>query len=390
MAFDVMGRLGLPIRDKNTITTPQLLLPTVLQDPTQRLYSSHQPNASSFNSSSLTFVNDLPGNHSAERLHSRLNDQSVVRPSSSQSVLDSETHSNGDGQGYTSLLPSPVILSRSEMSIVRPETRPSYKKDILSHQGIAVPTKPDISDNTIRRPWTAPVAISAETLTQMLPPKRVLPFPERKPKPVKEQQPEPARSASDDPSRPRKTAARKKATPKKRTAPQPKPAPAKAYLPKLSSPPIIPDLITQQQNLDLTSRPSSSTTIVPSSPPFRSDKNTKASGTNTRKTQDVGTTTRATQNTIDDPVDTEWIDRVNAFVKKYQDHSAPQHEPTAPLRPPLPAETASGDLAAYAALPQEERLAVLDKLILECIMDDDFVMLCKDVEQSWKRIGLGV
>ncbi|KAJ9640299.1 hypothetical protein H2199_005838 [Coniosporium tulheliwenetii] len=48
------------------------------------------------------------------------------------------------------------------------------------------------------------------------------------------------------------------------------------------------------------------------------------------------------------------------------------------------------NLGAYAALPANERMAVLDDWVAELIGDEGFVTLCRDVEGCWRRIGFEV
>ncbi|KAI4124225.1 MAG: hypothetical protein LQ347_005816 [Umbilicaria vellea] len=82
---------------------------------------------------------------------------------------------------------------------------------------------------------------------------------------------------------------------------------------------------------------------------------------------------------IADNVSDEYFTRIDAFVQKYRN------------RPVAEAyvENAGADLAAFAALPEAERLAAIDAEIVDCIGDDSFLQLCEDVEKSWKRIALG-
>lgn len=75
-------------------------------------------------------------------------------------------------------------------------------------------------------------------------------------------------------------------------------------------------------------------------------------------------------------VSAEYLDRIDAFVAQHAS------------RPPPP-EAANDSLAAYAAQSDEDRLASIDDLICQHLMDDDFLQLCEDVENSWRRIGLG-
>lgn len=89
--------------------------------------------------------------------------------------------------------------------------------------------------------------------------------------------------------------------------------------------------------------------------------------------------TEQTKNTADNEVSDEYFARIDAFVQKY--HNRPAAEAYF--------ENAGTDLAAFAALPEAERLAVIDAEIIDCIGDDNFLQLCEDVEKSWKRIALG-
>ncbi|KAL8704507.1 MAG: hypothetical protein Q9201_002316 [Fulgogasparrea decipioides] len=79
----------------------------------------------------------------------------------------------------------------------------------------------------------------------------------------------------------------------------------------------------------------------------------------------------------------EYMDRLDHWVKKYQELPAPK---------PVAQPTLSADkdqLAAYAAQSEEERLKVLDNMICEYLDDENFVKLVEDVDKTWRRIGLG-
>lgn len=78
----------------------------------------------------------------------------------------------------------------------------------------------------------------------------------------------------------------------------------------------------------------------------------------------------------------EFMTRLDAWVREYQDLPAPK-----------PREIIAGDinnLAAYAVQPREERMAIIDDMICECLGDENFLRLLEDVDQSWRRIGLGM
>lgn len=59
------------------------------------------------------------------------------------------------------------------------------------------------------------------------------------------------------------------------------------------------------------------------------------------------------------------------------------------LPAPRPCPSPLSDLTAYAAQSEEDRLAVIDDMICEYLGDENFTKLVEDVERSWKRIGLG-
>ncbi|KAF2452789.1 hypothetical protein BDY21DRAFT_151590 [Lineolata rhizophorae] len=57
----------------------------------------------------------------------------------------------------------------------------------------------------------------------------------------------------------------------------------------------------------------------------------------------------------------------------------------------IAARDAAGDdalTAAYAARPEQERLAAIDNFIAARLGDEAFVRLCRDVGRCWKRVGL--
>lgn len=74
----------------------------------------------------------------------------------------------------------------------------------------------------------------------------------------------------------------------------------------------------------------------------------------------------------------EYMGRLDEWVRKYQHLPAPMPRP-----PPV------SDLASYATHSEDDRLAVLDNMICECLDDENFAKLVEDVDKSWKRIGLG-
>ncbi|KAL8905081.1 MAG: hypothetical protein Q9207_002855 [Kuettlingeria erythrocarpa] len=77
----------------------------------------------------------------------------------------------------------------------------------------------------------------------------------------------------------------------------------------------------------------------------------------------------------------EYMDRLDHWVRKYQDLPTP--------KPTIKPSTDKEQLAAYVAQPEKERLAALDNMICDYLDDENFVKLVEDMDKSWRRIGLG-
>lgn len=78
----------------------------------------------------------------------------------------------------------------------------------------------------------------------------------------------------------------------------------------------------------------------------------------------------------------EFMTRLDAWVREFQDLPAP--------KPRDLIEGNMNNLAAYAVQTRDERMAIIDDMICECLEDKNFVKLLEDVDQSWRRIGLGM
>ncbi|KAI4223185.1 MAG: hypothetical protein LQ349_007478 [Xanthoria aureola] len=90
-------------------------------------------------------------------------------------------------------------------------------------------------------------------------------------------------------------------------------------------------------------------------------------------------------NTTNDITPEEYMSRLDHWVRKY--HNLPAPSPPDPKS--VPATTEKDQLAAFGAQPEATRLAAIDDMICECLDDPNFATLVADVEKSWKRIGLG-
>ncbi|KAG8532857.1 uncharacterized protein KY384_002735 [Bacidia gigantensis] len=78
----------------------------------------------------------------------------------------------------------------------------------------------------------------------------------------------------------------------------------------------------------------------------------------------------------------ECLDRLEHWIRKH--HDLPALQPTMTDQ-----ERDRERLAHYAAQPDEERLRIMDNMICECLEDDNFLSLLKDVERTWRRTALG-
>lgn len=88
----------------------------------------------------------------------------------------------------------------------------------------------------------------------------------------------------------------------------------------------------------------------------------------------------------------DFMSRLDTWVRKYH-QSLPTPRP--PAQPAVassssPLATANDTLALFAAQSKEERTAAIDEMICEYLGDPSFAKLVQDVEDSWKRIGLGL
>ena len=84
----------------------------------------------------------------------------------------------------------------------------------------------------------------------------------------------------------------------------------------------------------------------------------------------------------------EWIEAMINLIVRAKDSPLNQSGP-----PVAPANTAAkevSDLLEYAKRPTAERTAALEVLIGEFLQDDNFVTLCEDVERVWQRMALGM
>ena len=322
-------------------------------------------------------------------------DDIVARPYSSSAVLDSRPHPAVPAPLSSGLLPSAEI--RSQSRAFGHEARPT-----------SAPQTQTLAQQLL---------IDEVTLSQVLPPRRVLPFPEIKEKPVggddeavaaEEQNPEHAVSDNVKAQKAKRSTGRAnntraKSLGRKASLPTPEPSSSapkprsrkKAAAKKNceTAPPSSAPLRSNSSR-----KPSSrevspiSETAYPSSPPVA--KTTKKrplvalekNETNKRRAQvPEGPSSLPSElqkgplgSAFSDMKPAELLDSLHGWIQKYHHLPAPE-----------PPKTSKDHLAEYAKHSDEERAKAIDKLICDCLEDENFHKLVEDLEGTWRRIGLG-
>ncbi|KAL2044738.1 hypothetical protein N7G274_002513 [Stereocaulon virgatum] len=83
--------------------------------------------------------------------------------------------------------------------------------------------------------------------------------------------------------------------------------------------------------------------------------------------------------TLIDMTPAELLDSVDGWIRKFNNLPAIPNQ----------SQTAKELRAEYAKQSDEARAEAIDNFICECLEDENFVKLAEDVEGAWKRIGLG-
>ena len=278
-----------------------------------------------------------------------------------------------DDSAKPSLLPSPDFATRA-----------------VTSDGFVMRPPSSAPEAQYQRPVTAPLSLS-----QMLPPRRVLPFPAKKEKPKapQEELDRQPLSSSLDPLQ-RELTPPKTSKPRKSRAKTTKP---KASVPSSvtkgkanvtepydqSKPPETSNAPRRTESSDIPPTSDKETrtsdTLRPSNSPHRNDNEPAVAPHDAPKMPaDQKNPPSPTSKTLEGAGPDEVMDRLDHWVRKYQDLPVPRKP-----------ETAAENLAAYAMQPEETRLAVIDDMIVECIGDENFIKMVEDVDKSWKRIGLG-
>ncbi|KAL9118187.1 MAG: hypothetical protein Q9187_005271 [Circinaria calcarea] len=80
---------------------------------------------------------------------------------------------------------------------------------------------------------------------------------------------------------------------------------------------------------------------------------------------------------VEDTLTAEFKDRVNVFMENHGGCWAPE----------APTQPQPSGLAEFTKLSETERSAAMDALIVECLDDDEFMCLVDEVDKSWQRVG---
>lgn len=256
------------------------------------------------------------------------------------------------------------------------------------------------------RPATAPLSLS-----QILPPKRVLPFPTKPAKPTTPTpNPEAAISSTPNelPAANTGPAKKRKTTTKSLASTEAPAADTRERIAKGGHQQPETGIVANEAPTDISSaaqtlleafKPGSpivpsntKTTPKPRAKPTPKPRKSAVPKSGTKKfatgcpprrsspKQSSSTSTRDRSLFGDDIGPAEFMSRLDTWIREYQYLPAPK-----------PRDLIAGNtnnLAAYAAQPREERLAIIDDLVCEYLWDENFVKLLGDVYQSWRRVGI--
>lgn len=411
VALENFRAAGLPIRDKDL---PQLQ--GQQRPPSSQSQPRSQEGPDSLNAGQAIHQHSSQG----------------VFPASSQPL--SQEHNGLRDAGYGGSIPPSAQLTKvnirptsapggvNQDEFSRPISAPSWSNLDAFGSATTVTTVPTVAKPTTQsgllpspvfnrtyepsgsfqiRPMSAPeqtqtqrASTNTPTLSQMLPPERTLPFPEKRIHPFRRDE----AASQEEPSQKKLAATKIKA--KRQTKPRAQPAKprkskAKAKAPSPSASPRVPSPELQAVP------PSSEPPALPSmnsrkrSLTDRSPNQPNKRQAQTRTETVTETITEALTTTVpEQPLQTQppqitdpiinisshgLLDSIDNFMRKYHDLPAPK-----------PHQTAKEQLAEYAAQSDEDRAKAVDNMICEYIKNEDFGKLMDDVEGSWKRIGLGL
>ena len=439
-ALDFLKPLGLPLRVKNGTEQPQ--------PPIQRPYSAqsavHAPTSCSQESNSALVVScDMPPSVQAPQMRSTPSSQKdpdifskpityiqdprvqrpqtgssngssvyynpVSRPASSSTGFTDETRMGPPA--FRRLLPSPTFSSQSaylggydSRPISAPEPPSNHSADAVAFsqllppaRKLPFPNKPDHQETKATPASSVETSVNRE-------------HPDQAPKAGKKREPAKSRSRVSRSTSKISASAPKARTKKAKTekaertqlppssAPPAEQSPAQVFCnegPSSSAPPKMTSTLealeqtVSRMSKNFTPPPSRSGTETSKKRPLSvidyTEINKRQATTDTvaikKPEQAVVQEAAPSHNPILANMNPEEVlDSLDGWIRKYHD---------LPVPVPKPPAIAKDQLAEYAAKSNEERAEIIDNMICECLQDENFGTLVDDVEGHWKRICLG-
>ena len=399
VALNALAGLGLPIRDKAVLAQSSQYVnvassssQNIPQDLSQTVPPASAPTTTGSYSQTYSQVQQAP-----------MNSYSSTTPAFEgfRPVSSSSTSTMVPGPMLFGIEHQPRIhTSDGRLENYRPyedkhgvnKTSLNTTNDLQQSAGVSGLQVSFQTNDTNTRPWTAPTSTintPADTLSQMLPPKRELPF--ARPAPNAIQLKVPSEEVSTNPLKSKKGTGKEKVTRKRKAPAKPKNTVSKAAQSKKSRSGVSSALVladpseTPKKDTDTTVPASNGTKVLTSMP---GNPNAPAL-MDALDISEIGDAANANTSSMqpcpDQRVSAKWVNQVEEFMKQFQQHADPAPPSTAAPRDPVPLS----DLAEYVAIPPDERRAGLNELLGELVMDDNFRVLCEDVETAWRRIELG-
>ena len=429
IALNMFISLGLPIRDKNAIsgersTQPEPLATQYSQSQRMEIYPEHrmarhlpakQSSSTLYTSGIPTFATNarttvLSGPEDYRTMQplvhagcAGLYQMNQTRPVSS-STLKSQHSPSKPGPFVSTHMQKPPFVPRIHTSDGRLESfncsneshlMPgiSFASDGASPDPLTNPTRRTLFEreiNEAKRPATAPILANEDSINDLLPPKRILPFPT--PAVTKKHvELEAEKVKSNLLPEGEITSTNVAKVPKMKSTAKSKRA--KSNITSVVTESTLSSSIVTSTVDDPIKKPTGSaartmnqiSSAALNVPGKKADVHQPLGSPNSNDTYTHRSTTKTTPKTLAEKgkailqdqveITEEFTDRIDNFVKKHGSHPAPVQPPTS-------------DLAKYASMPEPERLAALDAFILDLVCNENFATLCEDVEKSWRRIGL--
>ena len=433
VALENFREAGLPIRDKD--------LPQLQDQRPQSAQSQHhsQERPGSLNACQVASSQSFPGSSqplSQESARVRKAAYTIIpsavqptkfnaRPTSAPGGVNQDVFSRPISASSRSTLDA--TRSTSTVTTVPAIDQPRTQSGLLPSPVFNGTYEP--FGNVEVRPMSAPEQTQTQrdyndslSISQMLPPRRILPFPEKKIHPSKRDEVASQEDISTQkpatkmivrlpigsraqPAKPRKSKATLRAKtnsshPVAPSSPSPEPrekgkAPASSAPPKACAKAMVP--CPEKQTIPPSSEPSA--------PSSKSRKHSLTDrSTNQPKKRQVHTSTKTVTEKLPETLTTavpeqplleqpphatdphseirnhDLLDTIDNFTRKYHDFPAPKPPP----------QTTKEQLAEYAAQSDEERERTIENMMRTCLEDETFSKLMEDVEKVWKKIGMGL